>query len=233
MYNRRAFARKTTDSTPLETMRPTDFEVSRPIRGALAVMLLLGLMSLDARAQSGSADAGRTKSVTCSACHGADGNSVTPMWPSLAGQHERYIVRQLEAYRDGQREDPGMRGFASTLSEGDMRDLAAYFSEQTMVPKGAPPDSVSLGQQIYRGGVPDRGIPACIACHGPTGMGNPMAGFPRVSHQHATYTATTLHAYADGSRRSDAPVNQMMRNIAEHLLEDEIEALAGYLQGLQ
>jgi len=214
-------------------MRPIESEFARFTRRVLAVVLLLGLASLDAEAQSGSADAGRTKSLTCSACHGADGNSVTPMWPSLAGQHERYIVRQLEAFREGQREDAGMRGFVSTLSEADMRDLAAYFAEQTMVPKGAPPDSVSLGQQIYRGGVPDRGIPACIACHGPTGMGNPMAGYPRVSHQHATYTATTLRAYADGSRRSDAPMNQMMRNIAEHLLEDEIEALAGYLQGLQ
>lgn len=197
------------------------------------MLTIIGLTGLEAHAQTGSIEAGQTKSVTCSACHGADGNSVTPMWPSLAGQSAPYIVRQLQAFRNGQRTDAGMRGFASTLSDQDMLDIAAYYAARTMTPKGAPPDSLTLGQQIYRGGVPDRSIPACIACHGPTGKGNPMAGFPRVSHQHSTYTATTLRAYAGGERRSDVAVNQMMRNVAELLLDDEIDALAGYLQGLQ
>ena len=207
-------------------------------RRALATLTMVSLTALPAAGQeapfgSGSPDAGRTKSVACAACHGTDGNSVSPMWPALAGQHARYIVNQLNAFKAGERLDAGMRGFASTLSEQDMEDIAAYFSDQAMVAKGADPAIVAMGQRIYRGGIPDRGIPACIACHGPGGMGNPLAGFPRVSHQHATYLATTLHAYQSGERRSDAGMNQMMRNVAELLLDDEIEALAGYMQGLQ
>jgi cytochrome c553 len=201
-------------------------------RARLGMGILLTLANGVALAQ-GSIEAGQTKSVTCAACHGADGNSVTPAWPSLAGQHPRYIVRQLESYREGERLDAGMRGFASTLSEEDMLDLAAYFSSQTLAPKGADPSEVSLGQQIYRGGLPDRGIPACAACHGPSGKGNLMAGFPRVSNQHATYLATTLRAYQAGQRRSDVELNQMMRNVSELLLDDEIDALASYMQGLR
>jgi cytochrome c553 len=114
-----------------------------------------------------------------------------------------------------------------------MLDIAAYFSAQTMTPKGADPSLVSLGQEIYRGGIPERGIPACIACHGPTGLGNAPAGYPRVSHQHADYVTATLRAYSSGQRRSDASLNQMMRNVAELLLEDETRALGSYMQGLQ
>jgi cytochrome c553 len=114
-----------------------------------------------------------------------------------------------------------------------MRDLAAYFASQTRLPKGADPAAVSLGQQIYRGGIPARGIAACIACHGPNGQGNPLAAFPSISGQHAAYVAKTLTAYKSGERRSDTEYNQMMRNVAEMLLENEITALAGYVQGLQ
>ena len=181
----------------------------------------------------GSPAEGQTKSVACAACHGQDGNSVTPTWPTLAGQHARYTVNQLNAYKDGERLDPGMRGFASTLSDEDMQDIAAWYASQTTAPKGADPAQISLGEQIYRGGIPDRGIAACIACHGPSGQGNALAAYPRVSHQHAPYLAATLRAYAAGERRSDAAVNQMMRNVAELLLDDEIDALASYMQGLQ
>jgi cytochrome c553 len=114
-----------------------------------------------------------------------------------------------------------------------MLDIAAYYSSQTLTPKGAMPERVGLGQQIYRGGIPARGIAACIACHGPSGKGNLLAGYPQVSNQHASYLATTIRAYAAGVRRSDAELNQMMRNVAEMLLDDEIEALASYMQGLQ
>jgi cytochrome c553 len=184
------------------------------------------------QAQEGSVDAGRTKSVTCAACHGADGNSITPDWPTLAGQHASYIVRQLLAFKNGERVNVTMKPFADLLSDQDMLDLAAYFASQTPTPKGADPSLVSLGQQIYRGGVPDRGVAACIACHGPTGDGNPLAAYPRVSGQHAAYVTATLNAYASGDRRSDADLNQMMRNEAALLREDEIRALASYVQGL-
>lgn len=191
-----------------------------------------GLGATAVHAQQGAAEAGQEKAATCAACHGQDGNSVTPDWPSLASQHADYTVRQLEAYRDGERADPGMQGFAATLSEQDMADIAAYYAEQTITPRGADPALVERAERIYRGGIPERGIAACIACHGPGGMGNPLAGYPRVSHQHAAYLAKTLRDYRSGQRRSDAPLNQMMRNVAELLLDDEIDALASYMQGL-
>jgi cytochrome c553 len=199
----------------------------------MMAVLACSLLAGTAFAQTGSVEAGRTKSSVCAACHGVDGNSVTPDWPSLAGQHASYIVRQLEAFKRGDRFEVTMKPFADMLSEQDMLDVAAYFESQKIVPKGADPQLVNLGQQIYRGGVPERGIAACIACHGPTGQGNPLASYPRISSQHAAYVTKTLNAYASGERRSDADMNQMMRNVAELLLEDEIRALASYVQGLQ
>lgn len=181
----------------------------------------------------GSAEAGREKSTTCAACHGADGNSVTPIWPSLAGQHPGYIYNQLQAYKNGERLDPGMVGFAQTLSDQDMRDIAAFYASQRLAPKGADPELVSMGEDIYRAGVPERGIPACMACHGPEGHGNYLASYPRIAGQHAEYMLNTMREYAAGTRRSDASYNQMMRNVAELLLEDEIRAVVGYTQGLQ
>jgi cytochrome c553 len=198
----------------------------------LSLVLGSSLATVSAGAQEGSIEAGRTKSATCAACHGVDGNSVTPDWPMLAGQHASYIVRQLRAFKVGERTDVTMKPFADMLSEQDMLDVAAYFAAQTPTPKGADPALVTLGQQIYRGGVPSRGVAACIACHGPDGAGNPLAAYPRISSQHAAYTTKQLNLYAAGDRRSDVDVNQMMRNVAELLFEDEIRALASYVQGL-
>lgn len=204
---------------------------------ATAIVLLCAVATGQAQegpgAQQGSAEAGQGKSVTCAACHGPDGNSVTPEWPNLAGQHAEYIVRQLEAYKNAERRDVGMQGFASTLSEQDMLDIAAYFEAQSLQPRGADPELVMLGQQIYRGGIPERGVAACIACHGPTGMGNPLAAYPRIGGQHSAYVLSTLQAYASGERRSDADMNQMMRNVSELLFENEMRALASYVQGLR
>ena len=196
--------------------------------------LLLGgsLAATSAHAQEGSVEAGRAKSATCAACHGVDGNSVTPDWPMLAGQHANYIVKQLRAFKSGERTDVTMKPFADMLSEQDMLDVAAYFESQKPTPKGADPSLVNLGQQIYRGGVPARGVAACIACHGPDGSGNPLAAYPRISSQHAAYTTKQLNAYRLGDRRSDVDMNQMMRNVAAQLFEDEIRALASYVQGL-
>jgi cytochrome c553 len=157
-------------------------------------MLLAGAASGD----EGSAEAGKAKSTTCAACHGQTGNSVAPNWPSLAGQNPSYIVRQLKAYKNGERQNAAMMGFASTLSEQDMRDLAAYFSSQSMIPKGADPKLVTRGQEIYRGGIAERGIPACIGCHGPSGHGNYLAAYPRIGGQNADYMLDALKAYADG-----------------------------------
>jgi cytochrome c553 len=201
--------------------------------GWLVTVLLGGaLVAGTASAQEGSAEAGRAKSATCAACHGVDGNSVTPDWPSLAGQHASYIARQIRAFKNGERTDVTMKPFADLLSDQDILDIAAYFSTQKPTPKGTDPALVSLGQQIYRGGVPERGIAACIACHGPQGDGNPLAAYPRLSGQYAPYVAKQLKAYAADERRSDVDLNQMMRNVAAALYDDEIRALASYVQGL-
>ena len=198
----------------------------------LCLVLGTSLTAASLRAQEGSVEAGRTKSATCAACHGVDGNSVTPDWPMLAGQHASYIVRQLRAFKSGERTDVTMKPFADMLSEQDMLDVAAYFEAQKPTPKGADPMLVGLGQQIYRGGVAARGVPACIACHGPDGSGNPLASYPRISAQHAAYSTKQLNAYRAGDRRSDVDLNQMMRNVAGQLFDDEIRALASYMQGL-
>jgi len=193
------------------------------------VLLVFSSQSL----AQGSAEAGQAKAVSCGACHGIDGNSLSPAWPNLAGQHASYFIRQLEAYQNGERQDALMTTLASGLSAEDMADLAAYYATLPAVQRGADPELVELGQSVYRSGLPDRGVAACIACHGPSGRGNPLASFPVVRGQHATYTVATLHAYATGERRSDGSVNQMMRDIAVSLREDEILAVASYIQGLR
>jgi len=217
------------------TTRPAAF--SRTCR--LATFVAAAAFCLGAGStfgQEGSAEEGQAKSTACLACHGADGNAIVGAlnWPSLAGQHASYIVRQLEAFRSGVRADlgSGMQAMAMTLSDEDSQDVAAWFESQTMAPKGADPAQAERGERIYRGGIPERGVAACIACHGPGGQGNPLAGYPRVSHQHTTYLAKTLRDYRSGSRASDSELNQMMRNTAEFLLDDEIDALASYMQGL-
>ena len=217
-------------------VHPRNRRIRRPKSPSLLPLLaaaVTGFASVTASAQEGSAEAGQAKSTVCAACHGADGNSaVQPIWPSLAGQHPKYFERQIAAYRAGERSDAGMQQFAQMLSDEDTRDIAAYYAAQTLTPKGADPELVDRGENIYLGGIPERGIAACIACHGPNGNGNPLAGYPRVSHQHAPYLAATLRDYRSGARQSDSSLNQMMRNVAELLLDNEIEALASYMQGL-
>jgi cytochrome c553 len=222
------------------TVATSSFRTSFFLRCAIGLVALGLASAMPAAAQEGAAatapegnvDAGKTKSATCAACHGVDGNSIAPDWPSLAGQHTSYLVRQLKAFKNGDRPDVTMKPFADMLSEQDMADVAAYFSTQKPAPKGADPALVTLGQQIYRGGVPERGIAACIACHGPGGHGNAVSAYPRIGGQHSAYVSNALHKYASGDRRSDVEVNQMMRNVAALLLEDEIKALSSYVQGL-
>lgn len=176
-------------------------------------------------------EAGQAKSATCAACHGVIGVSANPIWPSLAGQHESYIVQQLQAYQNGTRSDPMMTAMAMGLSEQDMQDIAAFYSRQTPSTQTAEPDLVDVGQALYRGGNMETGVPACIACHGAEGAGNPAAGWPRVSGQHAQYTAAQLRAYRDGTRTTDTM--SMMRDIAKRMSDEEIIAVANYLQGLR
>jgi len=199
----------------------------------VAVLTTVGLLAFSGTAAAqGSAAAGQAKAAVCAACHGSDGNSINPLWPSLAGQHASYTARQIAAFKAGERDDALMASFAAPLSDQDVADIAAYFESQTATPRGADPALVDMGERLYRAGVADRGVPACIACHGPAGKGNALAAYPVVSGQHATYVANTLQAYAAGTRRSDGAVNQMMRDIATALTDAEIQAVASYIQGL-
>ena len=181
----------------------------------------------------GSAEAGKAKSITCGACHGADGNSVNPAWPSIAGQHSTYIVKQLQAFKSGARTEPLMLGQAMLLTDADMRNLAVYFSEMKTATKVvADPTTLDYGERLYRGGSRENNTPACIGCHGPNGRGNPAASYPSLRGQYAVYAAAQLRAYASGERRSDG-VTRVMRDIAAKLSEEDIVAVASYVQGLQ
>lgn len=180
----------------------------------------------------GSAEKGQAKAAPCVACHGVNGNSVNPEWPNLAGQHESYIKRQLQAFKDDERQNPLMTPMAKPLSEQDMADLGAYYAEQKATGTlEAEPSKVELGQQLYRGGDPAKGVPACAACHSPDGAGVLPAGYPQLKGQHATYTIAQLKAYRSGTRQTDP--NQMMRNVAAALSDEEIDAVASYIQGLR
>lgn len=183
----------------------------------------------------GDADAGKARSTACGACHGADGNSMNPQWPSLAGQHSKYVAGQLKAFKSGDRNNVLMSAQAMNLSEEEMANLAAYYAAQTPVAREvANPDSIDVARRLYRGGASERNIPACIACHGPTGNGNPGVPYPTISGQHATYLASSLREYAAGDdKRSNTAEQKMMTTIASKLTGDEIDALASYLQGLK
>lgn len=200
----------------------------------LAVAFLL--TASQAQAESlveGSAEDGKAKSMMCTACHGAEGNSVNPLWPSVAGQSAPYIVAQLEAFKSGSRSDPLMTAQAMLLSAGDMRDIAVYFESLPAAAMAvADPSKVDKGQALYRGGDSDNGVAACLACHGPTGRGNPAAKYPALQGQHAAYTAKQLNDYASNTRQSDGKT-RIMRDIASRLSEDDIKALASYVQGLR
>jgi cytochrome c553 len=196
---------------------------------ALSLVAALGWTSSSLAA--GSKEAGQAKAATCSACHGMDGNSLNPEWPNLAGQGEVYIVRQLKAFHAGQRQNVLMSPMAAILTEEDMADLAAYFSSQTVRGGEADPAKFKAGQRVYRSGKVNEQVMACAGCHGPDGRGNAPAGFPSIHGQHATYVAAQLRAYKSGARTTDP--NQMMRNIAASLSEDEIDAVASFVQGLR
>jgi cytochrome c553 len=181
---------------------------------------------------AGSAEAGQAKSATCMGCHGVDGNSANPEWPSLAGQHPSYIVKQIKHFKSGERQNPLMTPMAMILSDQDAEDLAAFFASQTPRPTGeTEPSKLKAGQRLFRGGNSATGVPACAGCHGPAGRGIPGAAFPAVAGQHATYSAAQLRAYKTGARASDP--NSMMRAIAAKLSEEEIDAVASYLQGMR
>jgi cytochrome c553 len=181
----------------------------------------------------GDIDAGKAKSTPCSACHGANGISLSPLWPNLAGQSAPYIVAQLEDFKEGSRVDPLMTPQAMNLSEEDMADLAVYFESLPAAAQAvADVERLDRAEALWRGGNAAEGVAACLACHGPTGKGNPAAAFPALAGQHAAYSAKQLREYAAGTRITDGKT-RIMRDIAERLSPEDIDALAAYLQGLK
>ena len=174
--------------------------------------------------------AGEAKyTAVCAACHGADGNSGTPVNPKLAQQHPEYLVKQLQEFKSGVRKNAIMQGFASQLSDADMKNIAFWATTQKSKPGFAKDkELVALGERIYRGGIADRQISACAGCHSPNGAGNPVQ-YPRLGGQHADYTAAQLTGFRDGVRQN----NLQMTQVAAKLNDREILALADYIAGLR
>ena len=196
------------------------------------VLFLAPLLAATGAAHAeGSAEEGQAKSATCVACHGVNGNSANPEWPNLAGQHVQYLTKQLHAFKSGARQNPLMSPMAVGLSDDDIEDLAAYYSSQTLTGLEADPSKVALGERLFLGGDPKTGVAACAACHGPGGDGNPAALYPLVHGQHSTYIEAQLKAYRAGARQTDQ--NQMMRNITSTMSDEQIAAVASYIQGLR
>lgn len=207
------------------------------LRVTIRVLTCLALISpvavTMAWAQVGDPVAGQEKAAVCAACHGMDGNSQVTIWPKIAGQHADYIARQTRMVRDGQRNVPTMMPMVMNLSDQDIADIAAWYAQQTVQSGVADEELVALGSTLYHGGNHATGLPACMACHGPSGYGIPMTGYPKLTGQHADYTADRLRRYRSGETNGDDdPNSQMMVEIAAKLSDDEIEALSSYIEGL-
>lgn len=205
-------------------------------------VITLALATMGFAHAAGNATAGQGKAGMCMGCHGVDGNSMVPMFPSLAGQNERYIAKQLADIKSGARVINEMTALVGTLQQQDFEDIGAFYATQTMRQgQSATGDQLALGQSIYMSGVTDTGVTACAACHSPTGAGNIAAGYPSLEGQHATYVATQLRKFRLGARHSgdataDVRTNdgdtRMMRDIAFKLKDFEIDALAAYIAGM-
>lgn len=181
--------------------------------------------------KAGDPKAGEAKANSiCQACHGPQGNSIVPIWPKLAGQHPEYIYKQLMDFKAGARSNVQMTPMAMPLTEQEVLDVAAYFSSQEQSGGAADPELAKLGESLYRAGNPKNGVPACSGCHGPAGMGQGLAKFPRIAGQHADYLKQTLTYFRNQERANDP--NGMMRGVTARLTDQEIAAVAQYVQGL-
>lgn len=205
---------------------------------AIIVALATGLTGLVHAA--GDADAGKTKAATCVACHGPDGNSIAPTFPNLAGQSESYLYKQLVDFKAGKRKDATMDAMILPLDDQSMQDISAYFATQKLKPGQADPSLVDAGRGIYKGGIAEIDTPACMACHGPAGNGNPGAGYPQLSSQKSTYIEKQLKDFRTAAQNPDDATlgrtndaSKMMRNAVKRMSDPEIKAVAQYIQGLQ
>lgn len=192
--------------------------------------LVAGLLATAGAYAADEASKATTIATTvCAACHGADGNSVVTANPRLAGQHPEYLVKQLTNFKAGARKNPVMEPMAATLSADDVVQLAAYFGSQKPKNGNAKENGPgSAGEKIYKGGIAAMGVPACAACHGPNGAGIPVQ-FPRLAGQHSEYMINQLKAFRSGERAN----GPMMRAIAAKMSDQDIAAVADYIQGLR
>ncbi len=196
---------------------------------AIGLSLLVSLPVFAA----GDANAGQAKVAICAACHGADGNSVVANWPKIAGQHASYLERQLGLIKSGDREVPEMAGIVMGLSDQDMADIAAYYAGQKSKPGLTDAALLASGEQLYRAGNSLTDVPACMACHGPAGEGNPLAAYPAVAGQHSVYTEKMLEGFRAGSMwGEDDAASKIMTDVTLRLTDAEIKAVASYMQGL-
>jgi len=193
------------------------------------VLALSGLITFTANAAD--IEAGKAKTAVCAGCHGADGNSPSPTWPSLAGQHASYIYKQLVDFKEGRRTNATMTGMVAMLNDEDMRNVAAYYESQNAKSVAFDGALIESGESIYRGGITETKVAACMGCHSPNGTGNGPAGWPSLKGQHAEYLVVQLQNFKQGKRSNDA--GSMMRNVVVRMSETEMKSVAAYIAGIQ
>jgi|TARA_B100000768_G_scaffold82620_1_gene78246 cytochrome c553 len=210
-------------------------------RNILSIACLFSILFMSNVLAAGDAAAGKTKVMICAGCHGADGNSMVPSFPKLAGLGEKYITQQLRQIKSGEREIMEMMGILNLSTDQDLQDMAAYYDAQSRSIAGAkeiqlvgisePQQAIDYGENIYRGGNMKTGVAACTGCHSPSGNGNGPAGYPGLGGQHATYIEKQLLAYRRGERVSGSNA-AIMQGVAANLSDKEITAVANYISGL-
>lgn len=181
----------------------------------------------------GDAAAGQAAALVCSACHGQEGKAILPTYPNLGGQHYSYLLRQMRAFKGGDRYAQLMMGQVDNLPDDTLKNIAAYYADKALQQNDPGTADLALGEKIYRDGLLDKGVPACSACHSPRGLGNGPAGFPVVSGQNAGYVDAQLKAYRAGERATDESYGQMMRGVVRNLNDEDIAAVSAYVQGLR
>ncbi len=208
-----------------------------------ALILVTASFSLTQAAfAEGDAGAGKDKAAACAGCHGADGNSYPGMgkFPKLAGLGEKYLDKQINDIKSGDRTVVEMTGMLDALSEQDIADIAAHYDAQTRTLDGANDNAKILarGENLYRAGNLETGAPACTGCHSPAGNGNSPAGYPALGGQSAEYIASQLRAFRTAAHDAEDPAGRkndtgsVMRGVTAHMSEQEIVAVANYIAGL-
>ena len=193
--------------------------------------LLVAFVSALFLLAAGDPKSGESKVAVCSACHGADGNSVVGLWPSLAGQNEKYLLKQLRLVKSGDRVIDTMVGLLDNLEDSDLEDISAFYASKKNKVGQVEESKLELGRKLYYAGNLEKGVPSCSACHSPRGLGNGPAAYPLLSGQQPDYVAKALKDYRSGARINEDP-SKIMAAIAYKLDDTEIEALSSFVHGL-